>query len=135
MSLDQPPVDVAGLCAVADSPRFTESLISFRLEVVASCGIGHSVGTTRYSLLTYQSAKRYTLTVDVSAVRDLYGTLIEEGANRGILVTTSHFGKDSIEFAKDKQITLINGDELLSLLKKYGYEYFVDIKAARALLK
>jgi hypothetical protein len=33
-------------------------------------------------------AKRYTRTVDVAAVRDLYGTVVNEGANRGILVTT-----------------------------------------------
>ena len=30
-------------------------------------------------------AKRYTNTVGVAAVRDLYGTLMNEGANRGIL--------------------------------------------------
>ncbi len=29
-------------------------------------------------------AKRYTRTVDVSAVRDLYGTVMNEGANRGV---------------------------------------------------
>lgn len=34
-------------------------------------------------------AKRYTNTVGVSAVRDLYGTVINEGANKGILITTS----------------------------------------------
>ena len=28
--------------------------------------------------------------VDVAAVRELYGTVLNEGANRGILVTTSH---------------------------------------------
>ena len=37
-------------------------------------------------------AKRYTNTVGVSAVRDLYGTLMNEGANKGILVTTSDYG-------------------------------------------
>jgi restriction system protein len=34
-------------------------------------------------------AKRYTNTVGLSAVRDLYGTVINEGANRGILVSTA----------------------------------------------
>jgi restriction system protein len=47
-------------------------------------------------------AKRYTITVDVSAVRDLYGTVLNEGANRGILVTTSAYGPDAYAFAKDK---------------------------------
>lgn len=46
-------------------------------------------------------AKRYTNTVGVSAVRDLYGTVINEGANTGILITTSDYGHDSYEFAKD----------------------------------
>ncbi|MGO9567762.1 MAG: restriction endonuclease [Desulfomonilaceae bacterium] len=32
-------------------------------------------------------AKRYTNTVDVAAVRDLYGTVVNEGAIKGILVT------------------------------------------------
>ncbi len=41
-------------------------------------------------------AKRYTRTVDVAAVRDLFGTVMNEGANRGILVTTSTFGPESL---------------------------------------
>ena len=45
-------------------------------------------------------AKRYKNVVGVSAVRDLYGTMINEGANKGILVTTSHYGKDAYEFSK-----------------------------------
>ena len=39
-------------------------------------------------------AKRYTRLVDVASVRDLYGTVVNEGANRGILVTTSNYGPD-----------------------------------------
>ena len=49
-------------------------------------------------------AKRYTNVVGVSAVRDLYGTLVNEGANRGILITTSSYGPEAYNFAKDKQI-------------------------------
>jgi restriction system protein len=36
--------------------------------------------------------KRYKNTVGVSAVRDLYGTLHNEGASKGILVATSGYG-------------------------------------------
>lgn len=57
-------------------------------------------------------AKRYTNTVGVSAVRDLYGTVVNEGAIKGILVTTSDYGPDAYEFAKDKPITLLNGSNL-----------------------
>lgn len=66
-------------------------------------------------------AKRYNNVVPVSAVRDLYGTMIHEGATKGILVTTSSYGKEAYDFAKDKPISLIDGQDLLGLLNKYGY--------------
>lgn len=76
-------------------------------------------------------AKRYTNVVGVSAVRDLYGTVLNEGASKGILVTTSDYGHDSYEFAKDKPITLLNGSNLLHILEKHGYEARIDLKEAR----
>ncbi|MGH9828217.1 MAG: restriction endonuclease, partial [Blastocatellia bacterium] len=62
-------------------------------------------------------AKRYRHTVGVSAVRDLFGTMMNEGANKGILVATSGFGPDAFDFAKDKPIELIDGPRLLYLLE------------------
>ena len=78
-------------------------------------------------------AKRYTRTVGVSAVRDLFGTVMHEGADRGILVTTSDYGADSVSFAKDKPLTLINGAQLLSLLEKHGHRARIDLREAREL--
>lgn len=80
-------------------------------------------------------AKRYTNTVDVAAVRDLYGAVISEGAVKGILVTTSHYGPEAYSFAKDKNLTLINGEELLGLLAQHGYKFRIDLIEARALAK
>ncbi len=80
-------------------------------------------------------AKRYTHTVDVSAVRDLYGTVVNEGANTGILVTTSEYGPDAYKFAKDKPLKLLTGGNLLALLGKHGYTVRLDIKEAKSLLK
>ena len=40
-------------------------------------------------------AKRYTNVVGVSAVRDLYGTVLNEGATKGNLVNTSNYGNDA----------------------------------------
>jgi len=74
-------------------------------------------------------AKRYNNVVGVSAVRDLYGTMINEGAVKGILVTTSHYGSDSRAFAKDKPITLIDGSNLVYLLEQYGHKVRIDIKS------
>ena len=76
-------------------------------------------------------AKRYTNTVEVAAVRELFGTTQNEGANKGILVTTSNYGADSYEFAKDKNLTLINGAQFLTLLKEHGFSYNLDIDQAR----
>ena len=76
-------------------------------------------------------AKRYTNTVGVSAVRDLYGTVINEGANSGILITTSDYGHDSYEFAKDKPLKLLNGGHLLALLHKNGRNAHINIEEAK----
>jgi restriction system protein len=80
-------------------------------------------------------AKRYTNTVGVAAVRDLYGTVMNEGANKGILVTTADYGPDAYSFAKDKPLTLLNGSNLLHLLEKHGHKARIDIKEARAILR
>jgi restriction system protein len=80
-------------------------------------------------------AKRYTNVVGVAAVRDLYGTVMNEGATKGILVTTSDYGKDSYEFAKDKPITLLNGSNLLSLLEKHGHKARINIAEAKKIMK
>ncbi len=78
-------------------------------------------------------AKRYTNTVGVSAVRDLFGTVQHEGAMKGILVTTATFGGDAYEFAKDKPLTLISGAELLGLLERHGHKAKINLAEARAL--
>ncbi len=80
-------------------------------------------------------AKRYVNLVDVSAVRDLYGTVINEGATKGILVTTSRFGADAHAFAKGKPLEFIDGPELLRLMKSVQMDSFrIDLEEARRLL-
>ena len=65
-------------------------------------------------------AKRYKNTVGVSAVRDLFGTMQNEGASKGILVTTSGYGKSSFEFASGKPLELLSGSNLLYLLAEHA---------------
>jgi len=79
-------------------------------------------------------AKRYTKTVGVTSVRDLYGTVMNEGATEGILITTSDYGPDVYAFAKDKPLTLLNGNNLLHLLEKHGQKPRIDLKEAQQLL-
>ena len=79
-------------------------------------------------------AKRYTNTVGVAAVRDLYGTVVNEGATKGILVSTADYGPDAYQFAKDKPLTLMNGANLLHLLERHGHHAKIDIREAKKIL-
>jgi len=65
-------------------------------------------------------AKRYRNTVGVSAVRDLYGAMMNEHASKGILVTTSGYGRAAYEFANEKPMQLLSGENLLALLDEYA---------------
>lgn len=73
-------------------------------------------------------AKRYKNTVGVSAVRDLFGTMQNEGASKGLLVTTSGYGKASFEFAEGKPLELLSGSNLLYLLAQHtGIEAKIEM--------
>lgn len=78
-------------------------------------------------------AKRYTNTVGVGAVRDLYGTVLNEGATKGVLVTTSDYGPDSYAFANGKPLVLLSGANLLHMLEKHGHGARIDLQEAKKL--
>jgi restriction system protein len=59
---------------------------------------------------------------------------MNEGATKGILVTTADYGPDAYEFVKGKPLTLMNGSNLLYLLEKHGHQARIDIKEARKLM-
>ena len=56
---------------------------------------------------------------------------MNEGATKGVLVTTSDFGPDAYGFAKDKPLALLNGGNLLHMLQKHGHKVRIDIQEAR----
>ncbi|MFJ9790349.1 restriction endonuclease [Streptomyces globosus] len=64
--------------------------------------------------------KRYRRTVPPTAVRDLYGTVQDKGANKGVLVTTASFGPGSYTFANGKPLELVPGPALVELLHQHG---------------
>lgn len=73
--------------------------------------------------------KRYTTGNNVGepAIRELFGIMHAENANKGILITTSDFSKQAITFAQDKAIELINVNALLNLFKKYLADVEVNV--------
>ena len=64
--------------------------------------------------------KRYAGSVGEPIIRDLYGVVTSERANKGILMTTGHFTKSAVAFATGKPIELIDGVALKNLLSQYG---------------
>lgn len=64
--------------------------------------------------------KRYSGSIGEPIIRDLYGVITSERANKGILMTTGYFTKSAIAFAEDKPIELIDGEQLDALLKRHG---------------
>ena len=56
---------------------------------------------------------------------------MNEGANKGILVTTSDYGPDAYKFAANKPIQLLNGSNLLSLLEQFGHKARIDLNEAK----
>lgn len=70
--------------------------------------------------------KRYTGSVGEPIIRDLYGVVMSERANKGILMTTGYFTKSAITFADGKPIELIDGVKMHELLSSYGIKDFSD---------
>jgi restriction system protein len=50
------------------------------------------------------------------------------------LITTADYGPDAYEFAKGKPLTLLNGNNLLHLLGKHGYQARIDLREAKRVI-
>ena len=75
--------------------------------------------------------KRYAQKIPEAPIRDLYGVVHSRNANKGILITNSTFTQAALDFAKDKQLELIDGAKLGSLLSKYDlFKFKSGVKLA-----
>lgn len=63
--------------------------------------------------------KRFSGSVGEPIIRDLYGVVCSERANKGILITTGTFTNTAIRFAAGKQLELIDGKKLSQLLEQH----------------
>jgi len=62
--------------------------------------------------------KRYSGSVGEPVVRDLYGTMQHEGAQRAYLITTGIFTKQALDWAMGKPIVLYDGESLITLIRR-----------------
>jgi restriction system protein len=74
-------------------------------------------------------AKRYTGVVSTESVRALGGVMDDKRAAKGVMVTTSWYGKESWEFAaRHGRIELIDGPRLKHLLKeRVGLDVLISL--------
>jgi HJR/Mrr/RecB family endonuclease len=72
-------------------------------------------------ITTVIQVKRYRPRSPISAhdVRAFYAAVLHANAERGLFVTTSRFTQSAQEFATGKPLLLIDGDDLIRLLKRY----------------
>jgi len=106
-------------------PKHFEELVAeifraqgHRVKLVGKSG-DHGVDVevkTRSGERWVVQCKRYRATVGEGIVRDLYGTMISEKAQRGVLVTTAGITLPAKQWAKDKPIDLIDGSRLLDMI-------------------
>lgn len=120
--------------------EFFSSMTGYEFENYVSTlftKMGFGVEVTKYSndggidlIATYEKpifsgkyivqCKKWSTPVGQPEIRDLYGVVMDQRANKGILITTSDFTAQAYEFAKGKNIELING-EVLNTLTENNY--------------
>lgn len=66
--------------------------------------------------------KRFRTNVSEPVIRDLFGVMNHFGANKGFVVTTADFTSSAEEWSRGKNIELINGNRLVSLLTHFGLD-------------
>lgn len=64
--------------------------------------------------------KDWSTPVGEPIVRDLYGVVTSERANKGILITTGRFTAAAVQFAEGKPLELIDGAMFDQLLRQHG---------------
>ncbi|MBU0657987.1 MAG: restriction endonuclease [Alphaproteobacteria bacterium] len=73
---------------------------------------------TRSGRLGVVQCKRYRSTVGEVVVRDLYGTMLHEGAAHAYLATAGVISEAARRWAEGKPITLVDGERLLELARE-----------------
>lgn len=64
--------------------------------------------------------KKYSSSVKVNKIRELFGVVADSKINKGVLITTSDFTKGSKLFKENNpQLELINGKSVIKLLNEY----------------
>ena len=121
------------------SPAFFENLVIKLLvamgyggtqadaaKVVGQSGDGGIDGIIKEDRLglesIYVQAKRWEATVGRPTVQQFAGALHGQRARKGVMITTSNFSREAVEYAKNSQIAiiLIDGEQLADFMIEFG---------------
>jgi restriction system protein len=127
---------------LASSPAFFERLV---VDLLVAMGYGANRANAAKTLgrtgdggvdgyiqedklgldVVYVQAKRYARQNPVGRplVQAFIGSLIGQGASRGVMMTTSRYSKEAVEYAKSMQnhkVILIDGQQLTQLMIEHG---------------
>jgi len=95
-------------------------------QVVGKSGDGGIDGIIKEDRLglesIYVQAKRWEATVGRPTIQQFAGALHGNRARKGVVITTSNFSREAIEYAKNSQIAivLIDGEALANYLIEFG---------------
>jgi len=82
--------------------------------------------------VVYLQAKRWENNVGSSEVRNFVGSLVGHKANKGVIITTSGFTKDALDFVKtiDRKVVLIDGETMAQLMIEHDVGVSTSINYA-----
>ena len=102
-------------------------------EAVGGSGDGGVDGIIKEDRLgldaIYLQAKRWEGTIGRQVVQAFAGSLEGHRARKGVLITTSQFSPDALDYVTriEKKIVLIDGEKLAELMIDYGIGVTIDV--------
>ena len=86
----------------------------------ADGGIDLKITDKKDKLIGVGQCKAYNSKITVEKIRELFGIMASEKAERGYFFTTSSFTNDCVQFAQEKKIELIDGNQQIKMIKSFS---------------
>jgi restriction system protein len=88
-------------------------------KIGADGGIDLKIIDRKNKLVGVGQCKAYNSKITVEKIRELFGIMASENAEKGYFFTTSSFTNDCIQFAKEKKIELIDGNQQIEIIQSF----------------
>ncbi|MDD5215147.1 MAG: DUF2034 domain-containing protein [Methylococcales bacterium] len=88
-------------------------------KIGADGGIDLKITDKKNKLVGVGQCKAYNSKITVEKIRELFGIMASENAEKGYFFTTSSFTNDCIQFAKEKKIELIDGNQQIKIIQSF----------------